>query len=56
MEKQDCFIGSEAVDWICSQMNCTREEAVATGRWWEAIGDFAHVVKVFFFSSANGFD
>ncbi|CAN8067377.1 unnamed protein product [Agarophyton chilense] len=40
-----CFIGQEAVQWICEKLLCTVEDAVALGQKFHEVGAFHHVCR-----------
>jgi sensor c-di-GMP phosphodiesterase-like protein len=49
---RDCFIGSEAVDWIAQHQEVSREQAVIIGRRLLALGHIRHVADEHDFEDA----
>jgi hypothetical protein len=41
---RDCFLGTEAVQWLCEELDCDETEAIATGNAMLRRGMFSHVV------------
>jgi hypothetical protein len=41
---EQCFIGSEAVDWMCQKLYLSREESIKLGQQCLHLGFFAHVL------------
>jgi len=40
---RNCWVGSEAVDWVLAHVHTTRQSAKAVLQTWYAQGDFKHV-------------
>jgi hypothetical protein len=50
-----CFIGSEAVSWLTSELNCSLSEAIQIGNKMLNLNFFYHVVREHFFCNAYYF-
>jgi Domain found in Dishevelled, Egl-10, and Pleckstrin (DEP) len=50
-----CFLGSEAVRWLCSQFKCSTDSAVQTGQALLHLGLMHHVVHEHAFENADFF-
>ena len=52
---RECFVGSEAVDWIAQTRDVSREQAVVIGQRLLALGHISHVADEHDFEDANLF-
>ena len=54
-EYKNAFSGTEAVDWLVKEAECSREEAVNTLQKWLVMGVFSHVVQEYDFQDEDLF-